>query len=304
MTVLVIGGSGFLGGALVRQAVAAGRETAATFASRPGRAPDGVAWHLLDIRDPARVAAVIAGVAPSVVVNASSGGADWAVTADGAVRVALAATRGAEVASATRPEGASASTGFATAAGTARTGFLGVSRPSRPALTPGRCARTVRSDGALGRCARTVRSEARGESAVSPMACPTPLISSDEGAFVLRRGFPPVTGTPSIPRRVVLPSPGRADSCYGVRPGRRLPAHHRTAVTTRSFASSGAFGRPSEASERRMCRSHWCGSGSRACAAAGCAGGRGKKPVGMRHGPKTSEIKRNTRRPVTEKRKC
>jgi dTDP-4-dehydrorhamnose reductase len=90
MTVLIIGGSGFLGAELIRQATAAGLETSATFASRPGTAA-GVSWHPLDIRDPARVATVVADVAPSVVVNASSGGADWAVTADGAVRVALAA---------------------------------------------------------------------------------------------------------------------------------------------------------------------------------------------------------------------
>ncbi|MFD3875067.1 SDR family oxidoreductase [Streptomyces sp. NPDC058623] len=90
MTVLILGGSGFLGTELVRQAVAAGHETAATFASRPPTAA-GVAWHPLDVRDPSRVASVIADVAPSVVINASSGQADWAVTADGAVRVALAA---------------------------------------------------------------------------------------------------------------------------------------------------------------------------------------------------------------------
>ncbi|MEU0068795.1 sugar nucleotide-binding protein [Streptomyces sp. NPDC006332] len=90
MKVLVIGGSGFLGTELVRQALAAGYDTAATFASRAGRIP-GVAWHPLDIRDPARVARVIIDVAPSVVVNASSGNAEWAVTADGAVRVALVA---------------------------------------------------------------------------------------------------------------------------------------------------------------------------------------------------------------------
>ncbi|MFI5795015.1 SDR family oxidoreductase [Streptomyces sp. NPDC051677] len=90
MTVLIIGGSGFLGAELIRQATAAGLETSATFASRPGGA-SGVAWHPLDVRDAASVATVIADVAPSVVVNASSGGADWAVTADGAVRVALAA---------------------------------------------------------------------------------------------------------------------------------------------------------------------------------------------------------------------
>ncbi|MEU1553190.1 sugar nucleotide-binding protein [Streptomyces scabiei] len=90
MTVLVIGGSGFLGTELVRQAAAAGHETAATYASRPGRA-SGVAWHHLDVRDPARVAGLIAEVCPSAVINASSGQSDWAVTADGAFRVTLAA---------------------------------------------------------------------------------------------------------------------------------------------------------------------------------------------------------------------
>ncbi|MFJ1808198.1 MULTISPECIES: SDR family oxidoreductase [unclassified Streptomyces] len=90
MTVLIIGGSGFLGAELIRQSIAAGRATSATFASRPGGA-DGVVWHPLDIRDPAGIGRMIAEVAPSVVVNASSGAADWAVTADGAVRVALAA---------------------------------------------------------------------------------------------------------------------------------------------------------------------------------------------------------------------
>jgi dTDP-4-dehydrorhamnose reductase len=90
MKVLVIGGSGFLGTELVRQATAAGHETAATFASRPGRT-SGVAWHPLDVRDPARIARVVTDVGPSVVVNASSGDSDWAVTADGAARVALVA---------------------------------------------------------------------------------------------------------------------------------------------------------------------------------------------------------------------
>ena len=90
MTVLIIGGSGFLGAELTRQATVAGRETAATFATRPG-STSGVAWHPLDVRDPVGVARVIADVAPSVVINASSGMSDWSVTADGAVRVALAA---------------------------------------------------------------------------------------------------------------------------------------------------------------------------------------------------------------------
>jgi dTDP-4-dehydrorhamnose reductase len=37
------------------------------------------------------VTGVVADVAPSVVVNASSGGADWPVTAEGSLRVAMAA---------------------------------------------------------------------------------------------------------------------------------------------------------------------------------------------------------------------
>lgn len=90
MTVLIIGGSGFLGAELVRQAVAAGRSPAATFHSRPG-GRGGAAWHRLDLRDPLRLEEVLDTVAPDVVINATSGGADWAVTAEGGVRLALAA---------------------------------------------------------------------------------------------------------------------------------------------------------------------------------------------------------------------
>ncbi|WP_199551866.1 sugar nucleotide-binding protein [Streptomyces sp. N35] len=91
MRVLIIGGSGFLGTELIRRAVAAGHETAATFATRrPDTSPD-VAWRHLDVRHAADVAGLIADVAPSVVLNASSGGAHWETTADGAAHVALAA---------------------------------------------------------------------------------------------------------------------------------------------------------------------------------------------------------------------
>ncbi|MEE1761246.1 SDR family oxidoreductase [Streptomyces sp. SP18BB07] len=94
MRLLIIGGSGFLGGELARRAVAAGHETSATRTTRPPDArrdvPPGVSWHALDLRDPAGPAEVLARVAPSVVVNASSGGSDWAVTAEGGVRVAQA----------------------------------------------------------------------------------------------------------------------------------------------------------------------------------------------------------------------
>ncbi|MEU6230336.1 sugar nucleotide-binding protein [Streptomyces sp. NPDC047042] len=92
MRVLIIGGSGFLGTELVRLATAAGHETAATFATTRPDAALEVTWHALDVRDPARVASVISDVAAPVVINASSGKSDWAVTADGAVRVAMAAS--------------------------------------------------------------------------------------------------------------------------------------------------------------------------------------------------------------------
>ncbi|KOT46724.1 sugar nucleotide-binding protein [Streptomyces griseoincarnatus] len=90
MTVLIIGGSGFLGTELVRQAVSAGRRPAATFHSRPGSS-DGATWHHLDLRDPARLEEVLDTVAPTAVINATSGGADWAVTAEGGIRLAQAA---------------------------------------------------------------------------------------------------------------------------------------------------------------------------------------------------------------------
>ncbi|AZQ39324.1 NAD-dependent epimerase/dehydratase family protein [Streptomyces cyaneochromogenes] len=92
MTVMIIGGSGFLGTELVRQATATGLPTAATFATRPGSAP-GVAWHALDLRDPERVEAVVAEAGPRLIVNATSGDSDWAVTAEGPVRLALAAAK-------------------------------------------------------------------------------------------------------------------------------------------------------------------------------------------------------------------
>jgi dTDP-4-dehydrorhamnose reductase len=92
MTILIIGGSGFLGAELVRQAAAAGHTTAATFATRPGSTPE-VSWHALDLRDFDRIEAVMAQVGPRVVVNATSGGPDWAVTAEGPVRLAMAAAK-------------------------------------------------------------------------------------------------------------------------------------------------------------------------------------------------------------------
>ncbi|MFC9266283.1 SDR family oxidoreductase [Streptomyces zhihengii] len=90
MTVLIIGGSGFLGAELVRQAASTVGRLAATFHSHPG--DDGRAtWHHLDLRDPIRLEEVLDTVAPAVLINATSGGADWAVTAEGGMRLAQAA---------------------------------------------------------------------------------------------------------------------------------------------------------------------------------------------------------------------
>ncbi|MFJ3185328.1 sugar nucleotide-binding protein [Streptomyces halstedii] len=92
MTVLVVGGGGLLGAELVRQASAAGHRVAATFATRPCDGPEAT-WYEVDLRVGDRVEEIVASLAPCVVINASSGGADWAVTADGSVRMAMAVAK-------------------------------------------------------------------------------------------------------------------------------------------------------------------------------------------------------------------
>ncbi|MDH2427110.1 sugar nucleotide-binding protein [Sphaerisporangium sp. TRM90804] len=89
MRVLIVGGSGLLGGELVRQCLAAGREVAATCLSRPGESA-GVAWSPLDVRRRGDVEALVGALRPEVVVNAAYRQTDWATTAIGAVNVALA----------------------------------------------------------------------------------------------------------------------------------------------------------------------------------------------------------------------
>ncbi|GAA1452882.1 sugar nucleotide-binding protein [Nocardiopsis tropica] len=91
MTLLVIGGSGFLGGELVRRASAAGHAVAATFATRPGDRT-GAVWLPVDLREPGGIEAVIARTEPAAVINAAYRKSDWATTAEGAVRAAVAAT--------------------------------------------------------------------------------------------------------------------------------------------------------------------------------------------------------------------
>jgi dTDP-4-dehydrorhamnose reductase len=89
MTVLVVGGSGFLGGEVVRQSLAANRQVAATYLRRQADV-DGASWFALDVRSRHRVADLVAAVRPDVVVNAAFRQTDWASTADGAAHVALA----------------------------------------------------------------------------------------------------------------------------------------------------------------------------------------------------------------------
>jgi dTDP-4-dehydrorhamnose reductase len=92
MTILIVGGSGFLGSELIRQARTAGHTTVATYATAPGRSSP-TAWCPLDLRDAGRTDAVMAGVNPAVVINASSGRADWAVTAEGPLQLAIVAAK-------------------------------------------------------------------------------------------------------------------------------------------------------------------------------------------------------------------
>ncbi|MFI8793753.1 SDR family oxidoreductase [Streptomyces sp. NPDC055105] len=92
MTILIVGGSGFLGAELIRQARTAGHTTVATYATGPGRSSP-TAWCPLDLRDAGRMDAVMADVNPAVVINASSGRADWAVTAEGPLQLAMVAAK-------------------------------------------------------------------------------------------------------------------------------------------------------------------------------------------------------------------
>ncbi|MFF5808901.1 SDR family oxidoreductase [Streptomyces sp. NPDC012746] len=92
MTALIVGGSGFLGTELVRQARAAGHTTVATYATKPGSASP-TAWRHLDLRDAGSLDAVMSEVRPHLILNASSGSAHWPTTAEGPIRLAMAAAK-------------------------------------------------------------------------------------------------------------------------------------------------------------------------------------------------------------------
>lgn len=90
MNLLVVGGNGFLGLEIIRQARLAGHDVTAAFHSR---VPDaaGVDWRRLDVRRREDVTALVLAALPQVIINAAYRKSDWATTAEGAAHVALAA---------------------------------------------------------------------------------------------------------------------------------------------------------------------------------------------------------------------
>ena len=86
----MIGGSGFLGRRITRQARLAGHRVIATYRASVPSAPGGD-WRMLDIRRRADVTELALAAGPDVIVNAASLQPDWETTADGAAHVALAA---------------------------------------------------------------------------------------------------------------------------------------------------------------------------------------------------------------------
>lgn len=97
MAILVVGGSGFLGREVVRQALAAGHQVVATYRTRRADVA-GAAWTALDIRDRRQVAHLMTVVKPDVVVNAAFQQTNWESTADGAAHLAVAtAEKGARL---------------------------------------------------------------------------------------------------------------------------------------------------------------------------------------------------------------
>lgn len=85
-----MGGSGFLGLEITRQARRAGHSVAATFHSHVPAVAD-VDWRNLDIRHRDDVTALVLAAQPDVIVNAAYRQSDWATTAEGGMHVALAA---------------------------------------------------------------------------------------------------------------------------------------------------------------------------------------------------------------------
>jgi dTDP-4-dehydrorhamnose reductase len=92
MNILLVGGSGFLGRELAQQAPAAGHGVTATFMTRPADIP-GIRWLPMDLRRSEEITSTFRETQPDVVINAAYRKADWMATADGAIRLAMAAIR-------------------------------------------------------------------------------------------------------------------------------------------------------------------------------------------------------------------
>jgi len=90
MDLLVVGGSGFLGQEVTRQARLAGDRVMATFHSH-ALPIAGIDWRPLDIRHRDDVAGLVNEIRPAVIINVASQQSDWTVTADGGMHVAAAA---------------------------------------------------------------------------------------------------------------------------------------------------------------------------------------------------------------------
>ncbi|GAA3093799.1 sugar nucleotide-binding protein [Nonomuraea salmonea] len=94
MRVLIVGGSGFLGGELIRLCAGLGHVVGATRFSGPaGGGSSPAEWFPADVRSRAAVAEVVGGFRPDVTINAAYRSGDWATTADGAAHVAAAVAR-------------------------------------------------------------------------------------------------------------------------------------------------------------------------------------------------------------------
>lgn len=75
MNILIIGGNGFLGRELARQARRTGHAVTATFASRAGDI-SGIRWLPMDLRRSEEITQVLKGTQPDVVINAAYRKAD------------------------------------------------------------------------------------------------------------------------------------------------------------------------------------------------------------------------------------
>jgi dTDP-4-dehydrorhamnose reductase len=94
MRIFITGGTGYLGGALIRLAHLAGHTIGASYFSQPPAAGPAVAWAPLDVRDPLAVEEALDRFRPDAVIHTAfrQGGPDlMPITADGAGHVAVAA---------------------------------------------------------------------------------------------------------------------------------------------------------------------------------------------------------------------